>query len=87
MSCSNCGDCHVTEGYCQDCAAEIAESNRRANQTITDLAILVRKLLTRKKPWPEERKAQFWDYLKRHGLEGSILRDSQPDAATESEVK
>lgn len=63
-----------------------AEKERdEARRVAADLAMIVRELL--RKPPSEERRAKFHDYLKRNGLEGSILRESSPSSAAGEEVK
>lgn len=89
--CLNCGewdtDLAAIRVRLRKLDEQLVEANERAasspdkdaNQTITDLAMIVRQLLT--KPLTEKRKAHAWDYLKRKGLEGSILR-ADDDATT-----
>lgn len=56
-----------------------------ARQTTLDLAMMVRRLLA--KPVSDERRAAMWDYLKRKGLAGSILRSSSLPGETTEEGK
>lgn len=51
---------------CPDCSEQ--------DRIIADLAIMVRRLITAKKPISEKTKEQCWGYLQRKGLQGSILR-------------
>lgn len=45
---------------------------------VQDLAMMVRVLLSKKKPVSDEMRERYSDFLRRHNLQGSILR-SEPD--------
>ena len=74
-----CGRCHETmhippgaepSEFCHDCAHSLVDELRAR---VADLSMLVRRLSRYAPPGPA---GDALDYLKRHGLEGSPLRDA-----------